>query len=144
MTALALSDNLTTLVVLPWIDHDRGVPDHDPRSRYAELFVLPVLGPSALWLLRRLVDGLDTYPDGYELDLVQTAAALGLSYTPQRPGPFSRALQRCVMFGYANDTAYGIAVRRRIAALSSRQLERLPEHLRVMHAQMHPGRHSPR
>jgi hypothetical protein len=123
-----------TLIVMPW--HDLTVEQHgyDPRGRYAELFVLPVLGPTATWLLRRLVDGLETYADGYELDLAETASALGLSLVPDRSGPFSRAFHRCVMFGYAQPVAYGVAVRRLVGTLLPRQLDRLPPHLRQLHA----------
>ena len=125
----------TTLIVLPWPDADADRWGHEARSRYVELFVLPILGPSATWLLRRLVDGLETYPEGYELDLPETAVSLGLNYTPDRNGPFARALQRCVMFGYARAVPYGLAVRSRFGNLSPRQLERLPAHLRSVHSE---------
>jgi hypothetical protein len=133
MTATTLLSHDTTLIVMPWPDREADQRGHDARGRYAELFVLPVLGPSATWLLRRLVDGLESYPDGYELDLAETAVALGLNYTPDRVGPFARALQRCVMFGYAQTVPYGLAVRSRLGNLSPRQLERLPAHLRMLH-----------
>jgi len=122
-----------TLIVTPWIDPNVERNGHDPRGRYAELFLLPVLGPSSTWLLRRLVDGLDTYPDGYELDLRETAMALGLSLTADRSGPFTRAFHRCMMFGYVQPTPYGAGVRRMISTLLPRQLERLPNHLRQLH-----------
>lgn len=125
------------LVVRPWIDPVVEAVGHEPRSRYVELFWLGVLGPSATWLLRRMVDGLDTFTEGYELDLVETAAALGLTFIPGRHGPFSRALQRCVMFGLASNTFSGLAVRRRIPPLTARHLDRLPQHLREAHQQWH-------
>jgi hypothetical protein len=58
-----------TLVVLPWADPVIDPIGHDPRSRYVELFWLGVLGPTATLLLRRLADGLESYPDGFELDV---------------------------------------------------------------------------
>ena len=133
MTSITELTTQPTLIVLPLQDHAVEQYGHDPRGRYAELFVLPVLGPTATWLLRRLVDGLDSYPDGYELDLPETAAALGLSLVADRAGPFTRALHRCLMFGFAQPVAYGIAVRRMVPALLPRQLERLPTHLRRLH-----------
>lgn len=141
MTVITALTAGPTLIVMPW--HDPGVEAHgyDPRGRYAELFVLPVLGPTATWLLRRLVDGLDSYPDGYELDLRETAAALGLSLTPDKSGPFTRAVHRCVMFGYARPDPYGVQVRRMVPPLQPRQLGRLPEHLRHLH-QEYVGRPS--
>ena len=66
--------------VRPWIDPVVDDDGFDPRSRYVELFWLGVLGPTATWLMRRLVAGLDS-PEGYDLDLDATARAMGLSYS---------------------------------------------------------------
>ena len=119
------------IVIRPWIDPVVDSVGHDPHSRYVELFWLGILGPTATWLLRRLAFGLEHYPDGYVLDLTETATALGLTFVPGRHGPFLRALQRCVMFGMANEGPNGLAVRRRIPPLAARQVERLPPHLRA-------------
>lgn len=121
------------LVVRPWIDPVVDDDGHDARSRYVELFWLGVLGPTATWLIRRLVAGFEDSPSGYELDLDETARAMGLSYRPGRASPFSRALQRCVMFGLAHRTDVGLAVRRRIPAVSVRHLRRMPETLQRTH-----------
>ena len=123
-----------TLIVLPWPDREADRLGHDARGRYAEWFILPILGPTATWLLRRLVDGLEAFPDGYELDLDETARALGLNYIAGRPGPFHKAMQRVIMFGHAQPVAYGLAVRRNLHPLTAKQLDRLPPHLRSMHA----------
>ena len=129
-----------TLLVFPWPDAEADAEGHEARGRYTELFVLPLLGPTATWLLRRLVDGLEAFPDGYELDLGETAAALGLQHLPERPGPFAKALQRVVMFGYAAPVPYGLAVRSRVQSISARQLARLPQHLQRMHHGFAPAR----
>jgi len=121
------------ITVVPWVDpvvDDTGV---DPRSRYVEMFWLGVLGPTATWLLRRLVAGLDREPDGYDLDLHSTARAMGLSYNAARSSPFSKALQRCVMFGLAHPVDHGLAVRRRIPQVTLRHLQRMPEPLQAAH-----------
>lgn len=123
----------THVTVRPWVDPLVDRHGHDPRSHYVELFWLGVLGPTATWLLRRLVAGLDHRPDGYEVDLVELAAALGLSYTRGAASPFGRAVQRCVMFGLAHPMSDGIAVRRRVPAVAQRHLRRLPEALQVAH-----------
>jgi hypothetical protein len=122
-----------TLVVVPWYDEVVDPIGHDPRSQYVELFWLNVLGPTTTWLLRRLVGGLDQYPGGYELDLEQTAKALGLGYTFGTVSPFTRALQRCVLFGVAHTVDGGLAVRRRLPEVSQRQLARMPDYLRQAH-----------
>jgi hypothetical protein len=123
-----------TLVVVPWTDEVVDPVGFDPRSQYVELFWLNVLGPTATWLMRRMVTGLDVYPGGYELDLRETAGALGLSYSPGTSNPFIRALNRCVLFGAAQPISGGLAVRRRLPPVTTRHLQRMPEHLRRAHA----------
>jgi len=135
LTTNALLGEGNTLIVLPWPDRDADRRGHAASGRYTELFILPVLGPTATWLLRRLVAGLDSFPDGYELDLGETAQALGLHYVPGRPGPFHKALQRVIMFGHAQAVPYGLAVRTHLHPLTAKQLDRLPLHLRAMHAE---------
>jgi hypothetical protein len=119
--------------VTPWVDPIVDRRGHDPRSGYVELFWLGVLGPTATWLLRRLVAGFDHHPAGYELDVPATARALGLSVAKGAASPFARAVKRCVMFGVAHDVSGGWAVRRRLPAVSQRHLERLPDDLRAAH-----------
>ncbi|NND73407.1 MAG: hypothetical protein HKN44_00205 [Ilumatobacter sp.] len=124
-----------TVPIRPWIDPVVDECGHDPRSRYVETFWLGVLGPTATWLLRRLAAGLERRPDGYELDLVVTARAMGLRFTPGRATPFSKALQRCVMFGLAHPIPEsGLAVRRRVPAIAQRHLRRLPDSVQHEHA----------
>ena len=48
-----------TLMVVPWHDPVVDTVGFDVRSPYVERFWLNILGPSASWALRRLVDGLD-------------------------------------------------------------------------------------
>jgi hypothetical protein len=136
MTITALDTCLSepTLVIVPWHDDVVDPIGFDPRSTYVELFWLNVLGPTATWLLRRMALGLDQYPGGYELDLAETAKALGLGFIPGSNNPFSRAMQRCVLFGVAQPIAGGLAVRRRIPPVATRHLQRMPDYLRHAHA----------
>lgn len=124
----------SVLVVLPWHDPVVDAVGYDARSPYVELFWLGILGPTSTFLLRRLVTGFDSFPDGYELDLEETANALGLSLTAGLHSPFGRALNRCVMFGMSHPVHGGIAVRRQIPPLSQRHLRKLPAHLQAAHA----------
>jgi hypothetical protein len=133
MTQLPTEIDSATLVVRPWIDPVVEAIGYDPASEYVELFWLGTLGPTATWLLRRLDAGLRAFPEGYELDLAETASALGLSFSPGSSGPFTRSLGRLVLFGLAQPLARGIAVRRKIPPLTQRQLARLPHHLRRLH-----------
>jgi hypothetical protein len=123
-----------SIVVRPWLDPVVDDDGFDPRSRYVEVFWLGVLGPTATWLLRRLVAGLERSPEGYDLDLHATAQAMGLSYASGRSSPFSKALQRCVMFGLAHPVDGGLAVRRRVPPVSFRHLRRMPESVQAAHA----------
>ncbi|WP_420453035.1 hypothetical protein [Ilumatobacter sp.] len=117
----------STVTIRPWIDPVVDESGHDPRSLYVERFWLGVLGPTATWLVRRLVAGFETSPDGYDLDLAATARAMGLSYSPGRSSPFSKAVQRCTMFGLAHSTSDGLAIRRRIPTVAHRHLRRMPD-----------------
>jgi hypothetical protein len=133
-SASAFSPTEPTLMVVPW--HD-PVVDHvgfDVRSSYVETFWLNILGPTASWTLRRLVNGLDRYPLGYELELEETASELGLSYNRATSNTFVRSLQRCVLFGAAQPIADGLAVRRRLPPVAARHLSRMPAVLREQHA----------
>src|SRR3954469_10018177 len=55
------------LTIRPWPDEVIDALGHDPRSAYVERFWLGVLGPSAIWLLRRLGAGLDAPPPRFAL-----------------------------------------------------------------------------
>ena len=124
-----------TLSVEAWADPVVDELGHDPRSTYVERFWLPVLGPSTVWLLRRLADGLDEHPEGFELDLAETARALGVGMRGGRNSPMVKTIERTCRFGAARMYgAGGLAVRRRLAPLTRAQVERLPDPLREEHA----------
>lgn len=120
--------------IVPWVDPLTDRVGHDPRSAYVERCWTGVLGPTTLLLLRRIADHFDTDPEGFELELADTAAALGLgTLGGGRNSPFGRALQRTAQFGLARFGTAGMAVRRRIPPLSQRQLDRLPDDVRRSH-----------
>ncbi|MDH3679746.1 MAG: hypothetical protein OEV40_07330 [Acidimicrobiia bacterium] len=106
---------------------------HDPRSAYVEQYWLSVLGPSAILLLRRLANGLDARPDGFELDPAAWSLELGLGARGGKHSPFWRTVERICRFGAAQRNGEVLAVRRRLPPLNKRQIERLPEHLRLAH-----------
>jgi len=132
--SLVNARNGESLIVYPWVDPVVDSGGFVVRSDYVEFFWLGVLGPTALWLLRRLVSGFDHYPDGYEVNLPETAAALGLSFRTDKECPFTRSLERLVMFGMAQSYSYGLAVRMHVPVLPARHVQRLPTHLREMHS----------
>ena len=125
-----------TFAVESWSDPVIDQLGHDPRSAYVEKFWLPILGPSSVWLLRRLADGLDRHPEGFELDLVEAAQSLGVGMRGGRNAPLLRTFERCCRFGAARmHGSSAIFVRRRLAPLTRSQTERLPESLRREHEQ---------
>src|SRR2546423_10013711 len=79
------------LTIRPWPDPVIDALGFDPRSRYVEQFWLGILGPSTTWLLRRLAAGLEAEPSGFDLQLAETARALGLGAHGGRHSPFVRA-----------------------------------------------------
>ena len=107
---------------------------HDPRSAYVERFWLSILGPSTTFLLRHLAARLDAEPDGFDLDLADTAAALGLGATRRQVTPFVRALARTGQFQLSQPCGgNALAVRRRLPPLTHQQVARLAPHLRDAH-----------
>ncbi|MFV0307282.1 MAG: hypothetical protein ACK5OX_06030 [Desertimonas sp.] len=120
--------------IVPWTDPVVDAVGHDPRSSYVEQFWLSVLGPSAVWAMRLFASGFDRHPDGYELDVADAARTLGLSVAKGASSPFGRSIQRCVIFGMALTKSDGWAVRRRMPAVTTRHLQRLPEAAQLRHA----------
>ena len=89
------------LRVTPWPDPVLDVLGHDPRSWYAETFWLPTLGPTALLLMRHLADRFERTPEGVELPVADTAAALGLGARDGASSPLIQSLGRLHQFELA-------------------------------------------
>jgi hypothetical protein len=122
------------LRIIPWLDPIADPHGVHPCSRYVELYWLGVIGPSTTWLLRRLSYGLEVRPDGFDLDLTETARSLGLGERMGKNSPFRRALQRLCTFELARPHGPGgLAVRTRVPPLPLRHLSRLPESLQASH-----------
>ena len=123
----------SSIHVVPW-DDPVDVSGFDPRSRYAELFWLPVIGPSGAWLLRRLADELELSPEGVWLDAGEVARAIGIGGREGRRSTLDHALERCGRFGCVRRAGAGtVAVRRRLAMVPDHQLRRLPGSLQLLH-----------
>jgi len=135
----ALCTTSGTLVVLPWPDPVVESVGHDPRSPYVERFWLGILGPSTTWFLRHTAERFEREPDGFELDVVETAGALGLAGKVGRDGAFTRSLARSVTFGMASPHSHGLSVRTKLPPLSQRHLMRLPARLQDTHRQWVEG-----
>jgi hypothetical protein len=130
-----IPSNKRTLHIVPWSDPVVDQIGYDPRTLYVEQFWLGILGPSATWLLRYLVNRLDTEPAGFDLDLLECALSLGLGRRPGATAAFPRTISRCCQFGavrFCGPTK--LAVRRMLPPLSRRQIARLPRRLQDDHA----------
>ena len=122
------------LTIEPWLDPVIDELGHDPRSHYVETFWLSILGPSTVWLMRRLAGELDHRPDGFRLDVDATAATLGIGNRSGRNSPFQRAIARTCQFGLGRQLdAETLAVRRRVPPLTLGQIRRLPAELQSAH-----------
>lgn len=122
-----------TLRVRTWPDPVLDSLGHDPRSPYAEQFWLAVLGPSCLFLLRRLVDRLDRHPDGFEIVTAEWAGELGLGMRGGRQSPFWRSVDRACRFRATQRNGDLLVVHRRLPPLTRGQIARLPPHLADHH-----------
>ena len=123
--------------ILPITDPARDHENFDPRSPYAETFWLPVLGPSTMWLLRKVADRFDHEPEGFELDLLETSHSLGITGKGGRNSAFHRALNRAVSFHMGrtvDDTT--IAIRRFMPPIHQGQVSRLPVRLQKQHEEV--------
>lgn len=133
-TRAEMAGRPTLLTVRPWEDPLLDQFGHDPRSPYVERFWLGVIGPSATWMLRAFAHRFDEEPEGFTLDLRDTARALGIGARGGANGALYRTLERVMAFGFArfreDDT---LTVRRRMGPLNRRQLQRLPPALQVAH-----------
>ncbi len=125
-----------TVWVEAWEDPGLREPlrGFDPRSRYVERFWLPVLGPTATWLIRRLSDLLEAVPEGSTVDMPEMATCLGLVWTGNDRCPLGRSLRRCFHFGLVRWSGPGVlAVRTRMPMLWRRLVVRLPFTLQIEH-----------
>jgi hypothetical protein len=115
------------LHVTSWDDklaEERGYP---ADSGFVEIFWLPLLGPSATCLFRRLNLYLETSRGGMTMEMNDLGRELGLGTADSRHAPLPRAISRLVRFGLAKRSASGqLALRRTVDPLSQHLFESLP------------------
>src|SRR4051812_45784237 len=93
-----LTPTRTTLVTGPLIDPVVEAHGFGPASGYIEFCWLPILGPTATWLYRRLAIPL-LVEEEITVDLLDLAISLGLGTGMGRQAPLIRSLLRLEMFG---------------------------------------------
>jgi hypothetical protein len=96
-------------------------------------------------MLRCIAEVLDREPEGFTLDLQETARSIGVGLRGGRSSPFFRSVDRSCRFGAARlvglDT---LAVRRRLPPLTQRQVGQLPAALQTEHVAWIERRPRPR
>jgi hypothetical protein len=102
---------------------------HDVRSSYVEIYWLPILGPSSVWVARRLVGHLEIDTHRAEIGLETFGRSLGLGGGVARNSAVVRSLTRLVDFGMAAIGGTSYAIRPRFPPLAAHHIQRLPAHL---------------
>lgn len=121
-----------------WEDPVADPFGHDPCSQYVELYWLPILGPTAIFLLRRLNIILQQNSGSFSIPRQHLAHELGISQWHGPNSPFGRALSRCCDFSMFHPQQGDlIYVRQRIPSLPKRLSRRLPERVRELYATSH-------
>jgi len=123
------------IAIVPWRDPTVELIGYPVRSDYVEWFWLPVLGPSATWLLRRFDAWLEHTPDGFSMDSFDIARSLGVAGRDDVGSTFARALHRLQMFGAAQPAGASLAVRRVMPPVAAHHVARMPSFLQAYHAE---------
>ncbi len=103
------------------------------NSIYTETIMLPILGPSACWCLRRLSAWVSAGPRGVEVDARRLARDLGLGDGLGRHAAITRTLRRLCHFEMAAWAHDVLMVRTAVAPLPERQLTQLSPELAQVH-----------
>lgn len=119
--------------LVPWPDEVIEKLGYDPRSMYVETCWLPILGPTATWLYRRLGSWAEYNPDGLSLDMTDLAVSLGLGEGLGRNSLLNKGIERLTRFEVARWDVGQLAVRTALPALPERYAERLSYSSRRLH-----------
>lgn len=94
-------DGQRRILVARWRDPMIDSAGWHATSAYVEGVWLPVLGPTATWLLRRLVAVSTGTATFHEIDLAKLGQAVGLSFSSRRADRVLEAIGRLERFGVA-------------------------------------------
>ena len=111
-----------------------------PTSDYVEVCWLPVLGPTATLLYRRLGSWAVGQPNGTPVDMVDLGVSLGLGESLNRSGLLYRGLSRLVQFDVTRWDQGALAVRRALAPLTEKRMRNLSYSAYCFHRSVMDGR----
>jgi hypothetical protein len=123
-------------VVRPWVDHVVESHGFPANSAYTETVLLPILGPSATFALRRLGTWAAAQAEGLVVDASELARDLGLGHKGGRNSTMARTIGRLCQFGMAEWRGDVLMVRTAVAPVSERQLVRLSPRVVQAHRSM--------
>ena len=128
------TQDLEVLHVRGWQEPDLPL-SFEPGSDYVEYCWLPVLGPTATLLLRRLGGVASARPTGAEVDALDLSLCLGLGRQLHHGGHLARAIERLEHFGFLQPVPDGETwlVRTAVPPLSGTRLSRLSLTARGVH-----------
>lgn len=112
-------------MLVAWADPVVEAHGFPVNSAYTETVLLPILGPSSTFALRRLGTWAAAQPNGLPVDTAELAHDLGLSHKGGRNSTMARTISRLCQFGMAEWRAEALAVRTAVAPVAERQLARL-------------------
>jgi hypothetical protein len=114
---------------------DALVEEHgfEPRSMYVECVWLPVLGPTATLLYRRLGSWAKHNEEGIDVDPNQLALSMGLGEGLGRNSKLARALGRLVRFELARAGGGELQVRTAVPPLPLRVVKALDPLTQTLH-----------
>lgn len=107
-------------------------PTFEPTHRYVEAFWLPVIGPTAIMLARKLYVKGNAGPYVAEIDTLALELGLVLEDGGPRPALVQKSLVRLQVFRLARFDGATYSLRSRWPLLNEAQVARLPEHLRKL------------
>lgn len=121
--------------VTAWRDSVVDRIGYRPDSLYTETFWLPLVGPTSLWVMRRMARWLDDSPDGYAMPLQPLAREVGLTGEAKPSSPVVRSLVRLTHFRFLAVQGDVLACRCVLPPLSRGNVARLPGHLQAQHGE---------
>lgn len=113
------------LHVTAWTDPVIEELGHPVHSDYVETYWLPLIGPTSVLLIRRLIQEVAGHPDGVTVDTARLAHALGLGIRGGANSPLWRTLNRCHRFGVLHLVGHRVVARTHLAPLTARQREQV-------------------